>query len=206
MIALIRWLWPLLFLGLAGCTGARPSPQLDAAGVDRAWSDRRQQLAGIQGFDAQGRIAVKGGGLAGALSWQQRGEHFRLRLAGPLGVGALLMEGTPQQASLRGKDLDLTTDQPEEVLAARTGWRLPLDALRWWVLGLPDPAQSTASALLLDDLGRALAFEQAGWQLRYSDYGEATALALPRRVEARQTTADGEWKATVILESLTLLP
>ena len=123
-----------------------------------------------------------------------------MRIAGPFGAGALSLQGTPDEVAIKGKDIDLVTTEPARVLAARTGWRLPLDSLRWWALGLPAP-QPKAN-ITLDADGRALQISQADWVLRYSDYRSDTLPALPRRIEASQ----GEWSATLVLENLTLAP
>ena len=195
----------LAFVLLAGCASVPDTqPAADATAVNAAWAARQQQLGAVSGFQANGRVAVKGGGLSGALRWQQDGEHFKLRIAGPFGAGALLIEGMPASVAIKGKDIDLVTTEPQQVLAQRTGWRLPLGALRWWVLGLPEP-QSMAD-VTLDAQGQPLQMQQAGWTLRYSDYRSDTVPALPGRIEATQPTAVGEWMATVVIETLTLTP
>ncbi len=198
---------------VSGCAAVQRAPTvIDNQAITTAWAERQRVLAAVRGFQLNGRVAVKGGGLSGALRWQQDGEHFSLRIAGPFGAGALSMEGTPALVAIRGKDIDLVTTEAETVLAQRTGWRLPLDSLRWWVLGTPDPALALGQ-LTLDDAGQALQLQQAGWTLRYSDYHREPSSpvpvappALPRRIEASQRTAAGEWMATVVLESLTLTP
>lgn len=200
----MRWSL-LLALGLLNGCASLTKPVIEAtdtAAINAAWAARQQQLSALSGFEAIGRVAVKGGGLSGALRWQQEGEVFHVRIAGPFGAGALSMEGTPAQVAIKGKDIDLVTDQPEQVLAARTGWRLPLGSLRWWVLGLPAPDVALPASVTLDDQGRALALQQNGWMLRYSNYREDLSPAMPGRIEASQ----GEWSATVVLESLTLTP
>lgn len=184
---------------LAGCINT-PQRPADPAAVDAAWAIHQQQISAAQGFEAIGRVAVKGGGLSGALRWDQDGEHFKLRIAGPFGAGALSMEGTPHAVAIKGKDIDLVTQEPERVLAERSGWRLPLNSLRWWVLGLPAPAP--APDISLDGDGHALQIRQGDWTLRYSDYRSETLPALPGRIEATQ----GEWSATVIIETLLLKP
>lgn len=194
---------------LTGCVAQPPlQTPADATAVGLAWGQRQQQLTAIGGFELSGRVAVKGGGLSGALRWQQQAEHYRLRIAGPFGAGALAVEGTPAQATIKGKDIDLVTAEPARVLAERTGWRLPLEALRWWVLGLPAPADdlSPQPSVALDANGRATQIQQAGWTLRYSDYRETTQPALPYRIEAVQPTANGEWMATVIVDTVGLSP
>ncbi len=201
----LRGIWLAAFMLLAGCAALpEASPEVDAASVDAIWTARQQQLAAVKGFELGGRVAVKGGGLSGALHWQQDGEHFRLRIAGPFGAGALSMEGTAALVSIKGKDIDLVTTDPQQVLAERTGWRLPLAALRWWVLGLPDP--HSPADITLDAEGRAISLRQTDWLLQYSDYRSGTTPTLPGRIEASQQTAAGEWKATVVVETLRLSP
>lgn len=189
--------WLALVL-LAGCATTPESPSPSA--VTTAWALRQQQLSTVHGFETTGRIAVKGGGLSGSLRWEQAGEQFKLRIAGPFGAGALSVQGTPAAVAIKGKDIDLVTTEPARVLAERTGWRLPLDSLRWWALGLPAP-QPEAN-ITLDAEGRALQITQADWVLRYSDYRSDTVPALPRRIEASQ----GGWSATLVLENFVLTP
>ena len=198
----------LLLIALLGGCASLPdsSPPTDPATVDAAWAQRQHQLAGIPGFQLNGRVAIKGGGLSGALRWRQEGETFDLRIVGPFGAGALSMQGTPSQVAIKGRDIDLVTDDPQQVLAQHTGWRLPLDALRWWVLALPAPAPAAEARIVLDAEGRPEQIQQGDWTLRYSDYRTETTPALPYRIEAVQPTATGEWKATVIIESLALRP
>lgn len=185
---------------MAGCATTPELPSSTPAAANSAWVVRQQQLGAIQGFELTGRVAVKGGGLAGALRWEQEGEHFRLRIAGPFGAGALSVDGTSQRVAIKGRDLDLVTDDPQQVLAERTGWRLPLDALRWWVLGLPAPQPE--AAVILDGKGRAEQIQQGDWTLRYSDYRDELTIVLPGRIEAVQ----GEWTATLILGNLVMKP
>ncbi len=195
----------LCFSGASLLSACISTPELpsDAASVNAAsvaWAARQQQLGAVTGFVASGRVAITGGGLSGALRWQQDGDYFALRIVGPFGAGALALAGTPQRLSIKGKDIDLITDEPERVLAERTGWRLPLAALHWWLLGLPAPAP--AASVVLDGAGRALQIQQGDWTLRYSDYAAETLPALPGRIQAVQ----GDWSATLIITELTLKP
>ncbi len=198
----LRFARPLLALAVGAALGAcaplRSLPSTEGqANAAAAWEQRRSSLEAYEGFELQGRLAVKGGGLSGALRWQQTGSRFRLRLAGPFGAGALSLEGDDALVAIKSKDVDLITAEPEAVLASRTGWRLPLTALRWWVLGLPAP--DAPASLQLDGEGRPLGFSQLGWQLRYSDWRTGNP-SLPGRIEAQQ---DG-WQALLLIEDLKL--
>lgn len=191
----------LLGSTLAGCASWRQPAAIDAIAANAGWVQRQQQLGAVSGFETTGRIAIKGGGLSGALRWQQWGEEFQLRIAGPFGAGATLIEGVPARVKIKNKDIDLETTEPQRVLLQSTGWLLPLDALRWWALGIPAPGDDLPSAQL-DGLGRPTEMQQRGWLLRYSDYREETAAAIPGRIEASQ----GNWSATVVFEAFALSP
>lgn len=184
-------------LGACAPTAQRIEPETDRAAVEAAWAQRQALLSATEQFQLQGRLAVKGGGLSGSLRWRQDGPRFNLRLAGPLGAGALMLDGDDRLVAIKGKDIDLVTTEPEQVLAARTGWLLPLQALRWWVLGIPAPQEP--ADVQLDASGKVLGFSQLGWQLAFADYRDGEP-ALPGRIEARR----GEAQATVIVESLRL--
>jgi outer membrane lipoprotein LolB len=197
--------WPaaaLALLLLQGCV-SRPAIPTDAAGLERRWTERQTLLSSAPGFAAEGRIAVKGGGLSGAWRWQQQGETFALRIAGPFGAAALSISGTPGAVTIRGKDIDLVTAEPDAVLAARTGWVLPIAALRWWVLGLPAPG--SASEVNFDAEGRAAELRQDGWQVRYTRYAEGPEPALPSRLEATAETGGKALQATLVFERFELL-
>lgn len=198
----VAWLLAaLLGSTLSGCASWRQPATIDASAANDGWLQRQQQLGAVAGFETTGRIAIKGGGLSGGLRWQQQGEQFQLRIAGPFGAGATLIEGVPGRVKIRNKDIDLETTEPQRVLMERTGWLLPLDALRWWALGIPAPGDEPASTLL-DGGGRPTEMRQRDWLLRYSDYRGEAAAALPGRIEASQ----GPWSATVVFEELVLRP
>lgn len=183
---------------LSACVSPGIAPSVEGrAAAEAAWNQRIASIEAANGFVLLGRLAVKGGGLSGSLRWQQDGTRFNLRLTGPFGVGALTLDGDDRLVAIKSKNIDLVTAEPEAVLAARTGWRLPLNALHYWVLGIPAP--QSAADVALDADGRALSLQQAGWSIRYSDYRDGSP-ALPGRIEAQRE----DWTAIVAVESLTL--
>lgn len=184
----------------SGCATLKaPETSSAQASADAAFQLRRSQLQAAQGFELTGRIAVKGSPLSGNLRWQQQPQNFELRITGPFGAGALLLEGQGGSVRIRSKSVDLTTTEPDALLLEQTGWPLPLAALRHWVLGVPAPG--VAAELQVDAEGRTVALQQLGWTLHYSDYG-AGASALPGRLQAER---EGQ-SATLIIQNLVLSP
>jgi outer membrane lipoprotein LolB len=139
-------------------------------------------LAQLQRADAwqlDGRAAVAVGtqGWQASLDWKESGGLAEVRLAGPLGVGALVVKETADGVSLNGAPPSGTVlDQ----LQARLGFDLPLGELRFWLLGVPDPR--TSFDVTPNDQGRALELKQAGWTLDYDRYMPVGGDVLPARM------------------------
>ena len=165
---------------LAGCRTLPPAAVSPAA----PWETRRPQLQAIRHFELQGRVAVaaSGEGFNASLRWVQDGAHAQLTLGGPLGVGGA-------QVSASGDDLTLTTARGEHIdsdaahaeLAARLGFDPPLAALRYWVLGVPDPAQPANESLDASQQ-RLSALSQDGWRIDYQSYVDASGGPLPSKL------------------------
>jgi outer membrane lipoprotein LolB len=176
----------LALLTLAACrTSPPPAPPASAQ-----WSERRPQLQALQHFGLKGRIALSAGGngFNANLRWLQEQDHSQVSLEGPLGVGGM-------QISARGADLDVLTSRGEHItsdaahaeLRARLGFDVPLASLRFWVLGVPDPA-SPAQEILDAEQQRLASLAQDGWQVSYAAYERAGSEALPARLTLERDT------------------
>lgn len=168
-------LLPALLLGLlslAGCAGLR-SVALPDSELPASWEPRRSALQAWPGFELRGRVAVARGddGFSGALRWVQTGAEVRLELDGPLGVGGARYDLDP--ASVDGAALGQALGVP-----------VPVASLRYWLLGVPDPALA-AQESLEPGAPRLAALQQAGWSVVYARYAAVpgTRLELPQRIE-----------------------
>ena len=164
---------------LAGCR-TTPVPARAAP----SWSARRPQLQSREHFGLRGRVAVAAGsqGFNARLRWAQQGERARLALEGPFGAGAVHIDAA-------GSDLDITTasgthltsDAAHAELGARLGFDPPLASLRYWILGVPNPALPAAETL--DPLKQRLTrLEQDGWRIDYGSYLAVGGEWLPARL------------------------
>jgi outer membrane lipoprotein LolB len=166
-------------LVLTGCAGT-VRLEANSAGALHNWDGRRTQLQRLHEFSLQGRMAATGvASFGGGLSWVQSGEHFEARFSGPLGVGAVAVSGVPGDMQVRTKDGTYLTQTPEEFMQDQLGFSVPVEGLRYWVLGLPAPG--SRPQLQLDEAGRVRHLEQDGWALDYSDYQTVGTLELPRK-------------------------
>ncbi len=171
---------------LAACASLpAPPPVIPPTSLD--WPQRRAQLQRDADFTLKGRLAVAAGdeGFSAGLRWQQRDRDGLIELDGPFGVGGLRLQ-------VRGEALELTTSRGERLdgaaargeLERRLGFALPLESLRYWVRGVPDPA-SAADERLDAGAPRLAGLAQGGWTVDYAAYVEdSSAGALPRRLSA----------------------
>jgi len=177
----------LAALLLAGCAAA----PLRQAAAPAGWESRRLQLQAVSRFSLDGRIAAAVGqeGFNASLAWAQLGARSQLGLRAPLGFGSAEVTREGGDIRLRSsKGQNLSGNVATEELARRLGFDPPLDSLRYWVLGVPDPARPAIETLGASDArGPSLAaLEQDGWRVEYAEYkafGPAALDALlPRRM------------------------
>ena len=164
----------------------------------KAWPERMQELQAAQRWDLQGRAAGAVGtqGWQASLAWRQSAQIADVRLAGPLGAGAVAFKLSPQGMELNGAAVN--TD-PNAYLQERLGFTPPFDNLRYWLLGVPNPNQPfqfTANAL-----DRAAQITQDGWVIDYGDYAGNGADLLPKRFtlhrdQVRVRVAVDHWNLT----------
>ena len=174
---------------LAGCATMRP------AIAPAPWEQRLSELEHSSAWQLDGRAAVSLGtqGWQASLDWRQRGDSSEVHLAGPFGVGALVLKATPAGISVNG------APPSEDVVAQlrdRLGFELPIDSLRFWLQGIPDP--SSEFELTRNNQDRALELTQAGWNIRYDGYMANNGDLLParlvmRRADARVRIAVDRW-------------
>jgi outer membrane lipoprotein LolB len=175
---------------LAGCAAVRP------ALAPAPWERRLADLQHSSTWQLDGRAAVALGkqGWQASLDWRQSGQASEVHLAGPFGTGALVLKMTPAGLSLNGAPpSDAVTAQLQE----RLGFELPLDNLRYWLLGVPDP--SSGFELTRNAQDRALHLTQAGWSIDYDRYMPNRGDLLPARLvlsraDARVRIAVDHWE------------
>jgi outer membrane lipoprotein LolB len=162
-------------VALSACVSTRPRPQLPAD----QWSMRIETLQHASAWTLQGRAAVAAGtqGWQAALDWRQDAASSELHLSGPLGIGAQVITQTPNGLSINGA---APSAAALAQLQDRLGFELPIDALRYWLLGVPDP--NGTFDLQRNDQDRAQRLVQAGWSIDYDRYMAASGDILPAHI------------------------
>src|ERR1700712_1626367 len=164
-----KLLWAAVVVMLASC---RTVPVQHAApGPAQSWEARRPQLQARDRFELKGRVAVATGndGFNARLRWMQSGKQTHMSLDGPLGAGGVQVTSDGSAVSIvtsRGDRLE--NDAAKAELTNRLGFDPPIDSLRYWVLGVPEPGHPAQESL--DAQQRLSALEQDGWQIQYTGY------------------------------------
>lgn len=186
--------WILIAL-LTGCS-TLPSgdrvPAMAAAQPDPAAREaelQRQRIVQSRlSWAFAGRVAVSNGRDGGnaRLDWQQDGRGYQARLSAPVTRQGweLAVDHASGLARLDGlAGGPRSGDDARALVAASTGWDLPVATLGDWVRGLIGPE---ARLLAEDAEGRPLRAEQDGWQVEFSQWYEADGEqpVLPRRIDA----------------------
>ncbi len=163
-----------------------------------SWERRVAVLSEIDEFDFTGRIAVKAGdeGFNGKLRWQQQAGAFRANLSGPLGVGTVRIEGDGSTVEITDKDgVTTVLDDIERDLRDRYGWTIPVESLRFWALGVPDPRAPAQTDF--DATGALVLLVQRGWTVSVDQYRPAAGgQPMPRRL----TAANHETRVTLVID------
>jgi len=186
----------LSLLAIAGCATQR--------GVDLPelsdWETRTRILAGMADWEFRGRIGVSAGneGFNGKLRYAQNDNDFRLVVSGPLGFGSIRIEGDSQRVTVTDKDGEETVLQdPEFDLRAMYGWTIPVTSLRYWALGIPDPAVPADTEFNED--GQLASLRQGSWRIEIAQYRDGGGQSMPRRL----TAVSGDNKVRLLIDNWT---
>jgi outer membrane lipoprotein LolB len=160
-------------------------------------AERQEQVASMLALSVwqfNGRIAIKhqSEGAQGSLRWRQEGDHAVIQISGPLSLGAVEIDWTAERITVNGKEGEVSlayegTDAAEQFLEAQLGWSFPAGSIRYWVLGVLDPAYEGRELYDLD--GRLIGLEQNGWKTDFSRFVEVSGQVVPAKLQADNSRA-----------------
>jgi len=158
---------------LAACAAQKVAPP------SATWEQRLKDLQHATVWQLDGRAAVAVGtqGWQATLNWRQDNSFAELHLSGPFGIGALVVRQGPDGLALNGAP---PSDAVLSQLKDRMGFEPPLDDLRFWLLGVPDPG--AAYEVVRNDQDRAQQLTQDGWKIVYDRYLPIGGDLLPARL------------------------
>lgn len=147
-------------------------------------------------WQAKGKVGIKTSDDGGSafLQWKQNPQQYTIRVYGPLGQGALLIQGDQNGVSAQSQKLGLLTGPtPEALFYEHFGWRVPISNLYYWIRGLPSP-HNRSKKLQQDEFGNTTAFKQQGWVITIKSFREAEGFRLPKKM----TITKGDFKITLV--------
>jgi outer membrane lipoprotein LolB len=160
------------------------------------WASRQRVLGGLDAWSVRGRIAIRTGDDAssGSLSWDQAGRDFLVEIDGPLGIGGLRLEGDPDEVAVSGSRIEsAVVPDPGREIWRQTGLHVPVEGLRFWLLGVPQPGMPGDTEFGPDGLPSVL--RQSGWVIEFREYENTLGSAMPRRIVA----TSGDTRLTVLI-------
>jgi len=189
----------VVMLAFSGCAIIRKPPS-STPGIDNAtaWQQRLGTMQRFGNWSLQGRVATgQLLGWTGNLSWRERGEHFDVRLSGPLGAGGMRANGTLDQVEIQTDDgKHFFTRDPDSLVKKTLGWSFPLAPLRYWARGVPAPGDY--QQISVDKQGQLTALRQNGWKLSYIEY--TTPAGAPTSLPRRVVLDNGETRIRLVVD------
>ena len=174
----------LLALAMLGACQTLPPPA--AAPTPGA----QAALATLDTWRARGRVAVRSTaeGFSASFDWREAAGRGEIDVRGPLGAGAARITRSADSIRIEtasGPPLEIAAPFAalESELTARLGFPLPIGPLRYWLLGVPDPALASEAS--------AGGFAQAGWTVALQQFAPVAGAPAPlpsRLVLKREAT------------------
>ena len=134
-----------------------------------------------QSWYFSGRLALsnKTNSMIVSINWQHSLQQDKIELAGPFGIGrtVLLVRGNIVIVEKEGKQLEYYGDV-DHLVSTQLGIDIPLNALKYWVLGLPHPE----IPYYLTKNG----FGQSHWQVNYQKMQSVDSYSLPRKIQIKK--------------------
>ena len=133
-------------------------------------------------FAMNARISIKHNGTrdSAGLRWVHQAQSDEILLLTPLGQTAARIYRDDGQATLDNGDKHYSDTDVESLMMQVLGWRLQLDGLHRWILGM---AAENGALLERDALGRLTVLHQDGWEVRYQKYADDKVDSLPARLQ-----------------------
>jgi outer membrane lipoprotein LolB len=169
---------------MSSCASVQqPAQPTEAPTRTMTWEQRQQSLNHLRNWQLQGKIAVRSQKESGSatLSWSQRYQAYAISLLGPFGSQGMILKGQPGQVLLQtANGARYHAKSPEQLLAEKWGYHLPVSSMIYWVRGLPVPG--TPSRTMLDRYHRLTSLYQQGWNIQYLSYINRAGIDLPERL------------------------
>ena len=131
----------------------------------------------LEQWTLEGRLSITGrdDSWTANINWQHGLDKEKIKLSGPLGQGATLIQLSKGMVTIdRGDGKPQSSNQPEAFINQQLGLFVPVQSLRYWVIGLPEPNSHFVET--------ATGFKQAGWLIEYKQMQNVKMNTLPYKL------------------------
>ncbi len=116
--------------------------------------------------------------------WLQNNTDFQISFMGPLGETELLLIKKDQIIQLKTPSYERSytgnSEALETLLLQETGWKFPINSLRFWSYGMPNPAVETE--IKYDKSGYISDLYQQQWHVQYPKRIQVGEYYLPKKM------------------------
>jgi len=160
--------------------------------INPQWRNHHNSVNAIKDWNFNGRFSANGTDESwnGNIVWKQKKQDFEIQISGPLSSGSVKIEGNNEYAILTlGDDKTYSDENPEKLLEANTGLKLPLSDLQYWLRGIP--AINTPNAKMQwHNNGHLKNLNQGGWKISFRGYTKINSIELPRKIFMQNSEYD----------------
>ena len=185
-----KWLgWWCILLMLSACSTVPVETEVHYSKI------AREHLYNLESWSFEGRLALTGknDSWSASINWGHKSDDEKIRLSGPLGQGATIIQLTGDLVTIdRGNGHAQTSTQPEAFINQQLGMFVPVHSLRYWVVGLPEPTSAFVET--------ASGFMQSGWFIEYKQMQSVDKQSMPRKI----TVTNEQVKLKLIIDEWVL--
>ncbi len=137
----------------------------------------REQIYNIAQWSFEGRLGLTGknDSWQANINWEHEPNKEEIKLSGPLGQGATVIQLTGNLVSInRGDGKVQSSTQPEAFINQQLGMFVPIRSLRYWIVGLPEPTAAFIET--------ATGFVQSGWLVEFKQMQRVNDDYMPRKI------------------------
>lgn len=165
---------------MVGCTTVTPP----GSGTHHlSWQARQKQLNNLKIWNLYSAIGVKNSQVrtSARVRWQQFDGNYILDVTSQFNIGGVKIVGDSTGVTLwRSTTNKISAQTPEKLMYQVLGWSLPIDNLRYWILGLPAPKLAYKSQF--DTYNHLSYLQQQGWEISYANFISVNNIDLPTSI------------------------
>ena len=118
------------------------------------------------------------------LDWEKLGADFDFHIYGTFGVTYAHLTQKDELATLELPDDQVFYHQSaEQLLYQSLGWEFPIDALAFWIKGLP--SNQSGETITRNETGQLATAYLNGWEVKFSRYQKYSGFSMPRIISAK---------------------